>query len=195
MNTEFDTTASAAYLFDAVKLYATALDKHLRMRNADEPGDPVLQGREIVKHMLNDDFKSILGFSMRIDENGDAGGNYTVLAMQKVNVSDKGPQSLEYYPHEEAMIPVAHFVRSMSSGDTDASGMRRRQVQPMDGELEEYLCCFNAISHIDSTNPPPRNNTRAKRHTLPVFQWWGDRRIHFEYKKPEWLENPGKHTK
>ena len=47
---------------------------------------------------------------MRIDENGDAEGNYTVLAHQDVR-ANRDSNDPKYYPIEKGLVETAFFVR------------------------------------------------------------------------------------
>ncbi|KAL1497780.1 hypothetical protein ABEB36_008678 [Hypothenemus hampei] len=66
--------AEAAYLYDAVHLYAKALMKVTANR-----GNP-RNGTAIVEAMKNSHYKSAMGYIVYMDENGDAEGNYTLIA-------------------------------------------------------------------------------------------------------------------
>ncbi|KAH8236103.1 hypothetical protein KR032_002606 [Drosophila birchii] len=71
-------SAEAAYLYDAVHLYAKALLEVL-----DSGGRP-RNGSAIVAAIKGSRYRSAMGYHVYIDENGDAAGNYTVLARGKV---------------------------------------------------------------------------------------------------------------
>ncbi|KAH8318573.1 hypothetical protein KR067_011793 [Drosophila pandora] len=71
-------SAEAAYLYDAVHLYAKAL-----MEVMDTGGRP-RNGSAIVAAIKGSRYRSAMGYHVYIDENGDAAGNYTVLARGKV---------------------------------------------------------------------------------------------------------------
>ncbi|ESO84763.1 hypothetical protein LOTGIDRAFT_221869, partial [Lottia gigantea] len=66
----------AAYLYDAVMVYARALDEALK--NGEDPYD----GRSLIMRINNRTFESIMGLLGYIDGNGDAEANYTVLALE-----------------------------------------------------------------------------------------------------------------
>ncbi|XP_053624913.1 receptor-type guanylate cyclase Gyc76C isoform X2 [Plodia interpunctella] len=65
----------AAWLHDAVWVYARALAAVLR--RGESPRD----GRAIAAYMRNNTYRSIMGYWVHMDENGDAEGNYTLLSM------------------------------------------------------------------------------------------------------------------
>uniref|UniRef100_A0A1I8P7A7 Receptor ligand binding region domain-containing protein n=1 Tax=Stomoxys calcitrans TaxID=35570 RepID=A0A1I8P7A7_STOCA len=67
-------SAEAAYLYDAVHLYAKALIKVLRH------GGRPRNGTAIIEAIKGTKYRSAMGYHVYIDENGDAAGNYTVLA-------------------------------------------------------------------------------------------------------------------
>lgn len=66
-------SAEAAYLYDAVHLYANAL-----MSVLADGGKPK-NGTAIVAALKGSRYLSAMGYHVYIDENGDAAGNYTVL--------------------------------------------------------------------------------------------------------------------
>ncbi|EDW72635.1 uncharacterized protein Dwil_GK17073 [Drosophila willistoni] len=74
-------SAEAAYLYDAVHLYANALIEVL------ESGGRPKNGSAIVSAIKGSRYLSAMGYHVYIDENGDAAGNYTVLARGKVRNS------------------------------------------------------------------------------------------------------------
>ncbi|XP_065215329.1 guanylate cyclase 32E [Planococcus citri] len=88
-------STEAAYLYDAVHLYAQALLKVL------EAGDDPFNGTAIIHHVKKCYYKSALGYMVHIDENGDAEGNYTVLALKR-----RPDNETEY-----GLYPVAMFNR------------------------------------------------------------------------------------
>ncbi|KAH8419517.1 hypothetical protein KR222_004069 [Zaprionus bogoriensis] len=67
-------SAEAAYLYDAVHLYANAL------MSVIEAGGRPRNGTAIVAAIKGSRYRSAMGYHVYIDENGDAAGNYTVLA-------------------------------------------------------------------------------------------------------------------
>uniref|UniRef100_A0A915CXI3 Receptor ligand binding region domain-containing protein n=1 Tax=Ditylenchus dipsaci TaxID=166011 RepID=A0A915CXI3_9BILA len=90
----------ACYLYDAVMLYAKAL--HELMAETNMTAEAALSsGSSIISRILNKKYTSMQGFDMRIDDNGDAQGNYTLLSLQAVppvhNQSDP-----DYYPLDSA---------------------------------------------------------------------------------------------
>ncbi|KAM3963592.1 receptor-type guanylate cyclase Gyc76C [Aphomia sociella] len=103
----------AAYLYDSVKLYATALDKVIREdTKKDELTYTKLMsiatnGSRIVAKMIESTpFKSVSGMSIRLDERADSEGNFSVLAFKPYTFSD-GDINCSH-----TMIPVGHFQQS-----------------------------------------------------------------------------------
>nr|XP_029711373.1 guanylate cyclase 32E-like isoform X3 [Aedes albopictus] len=88
----------AAHLYDAVIIYARAATEVV------QAGGNLHDGRLIMRHILNRSYHSIQGFDVYIDENGDAEGNFTVIALQK---DEKVNNSLN-----KSMQPVGMFVYS-----------------------------------------------------------------------------------
>ncbi|XP_070503442.1 speract receptor [Chironomus tepperi] len=84
--------AEAAYLYDAVHLYADALVNCLESNR-----DPK-NGTDIINAIKGRSYQSAMGFLVHIDENGDAGGNYTILGMKKVNNGKTNHSSYGLYP-------------------------------------------------------------------------------------------------
>lgn len=72
-----DLCALPGLAYDAVVVYAKALNRTL------EEGGNLRDGERIMKNILNQSYESILGFDDRIDPNGDADGNYTLLSLNK----------------------------------------------------------------------------------------------------------------
>lgn len=70
--------AEAAYLYDAVHLYARALLSVLKV------GGSARNGSAIIAATKGQQYLSAMGYMVQIDENGDASGNYTLLAIDTV---------------------------------------------------------------------------------------------------------------
>ncbi|XP_054008171.1 guanylate cyclase 32E [Hylaeus anthracinus] len=81
-----------AYLYDAVHLYERALLKAL-----DEGRNP-RNGKEMVATLYGFHYRSAMGYMVYMDENGDAEGNYTLIAL------DNRP------PKGHGLYPIAYFV-------------------------------------------------------------------------------------
>ncbi|CAG9827536.1 unnamed protein product [Diabrotica balteata] len=65
----------AAYLYDAVMIYARALTEVFK--NNEDPRN----GTAILHRIINRSYHSIQGYDVFIDDNGDAEGNFTVVAL------------------------------------------------------------------------------------------------------------------
>ncbi|KYN04686.1 Guanylate cyclase 32E [Cyphomyrmex costatus] len=78
-----------AYLYDAVHLYATALVNAL-----DNKKDP-RNGKEMMEKLRDTYYKSAMGYLVHLDENGDAEGNYTLVAL--ANVTGYGLYPFGYF--------------------------------------------------------------------------------------------------
>nr|CAD7442116.1 unnamed protein product [Timema bartmani] len=86
----------AAHLYDAVMIYARALTEVFE--NGDDPRD----GSAILKRIRNRSYHSVQGYDVYIDNNGDAEGNYTVVALLE-DTSDDGTVATW------SMQPVGYF--------------------------------------------------------------------------------------
>ncbi|KAI6177512.1 Guanylate cyclase [Aphelenchoides bicaudatus] len=98
----------ACYLYDAVMLYANAV--HELVRDTNRTFDQVINnGTAIIQHIIGRKYESMQGFEMRLDEFGNALGNYTLLSWQAVEpVTD--PENPDYYPMNHAMDIAGDFI-------------------------------------------------------------------------------------
>nr|XP_006817694.1 PREDICTED: guanylate cyclase 32E-like [Saccoglossus kowalevskii] len=71
----------AAYLYDAVMLFAKAMTEVIQ--DGDEPQN----GTAIIEKIKNRSYESITGTLAFIDNNGDAESNFTVIARQPMNIT------------------------------------------------------------------------------------------------------------
>ncbi|KAF4520110.1 hypothetical protein B566_EDAN010266 [Ephemera danica] len=112
----------AAYLYDAVRLYAAALDQIIReeMRLEAEAknvsvdqiqleADQILKlannGTAIVQAIMkNQSYQSITGATIKLDKHGNSEGNFSVLALKPYNLTEHVNFSCSYH-----MLPVAQF--------------------------------------------------------------------------------------
>ncbi|XP_015839153.1 guanylate cyclase 32E [Tribolium castaneum] len=99
--------AEAAYLYDAVHLYAKALIQVL-----DEGGNP-RNGTDIIDHMKETHYKSAMGYIVYMDENGDAEGNYTLIA-RKTSTGDEKfglfPVGIFALKRTDSKLPILHLT-------------------------------------------------------------------------------------
>ncbi|XP_055593126.1 speract receptor isoform X2 [Uranotaenia lowii] len=116
--------AEAAYLYDAVHLYANAL-----LRVLLDGGNPK-NGSAIIAAIKGRAYMSAMGYLIHIDENGDATGNYTILARKPIPSA-----SLE---SEYGLFPIGRF----STPDIDT----------IPSQIQD-ITLFNAIDWVGS-NPP-----------------------------------------
>ncbi|XP_037807798.1 speract receptor isoform X2 [Lucilia sericata] len=93
-------SAEAAYLYDAVHLYANALIHVLQHK-----GNP-RNGTAIIEAIKGSKYRSAMGYYVYIDENGDAAGNYTVLA--------RGLARNQRNKTVPGLIPVGTFIQTQS---------------------------------------------------------------------------------
>uniref|UniRef100_A0A182Q3F5 Guanylate cyclase n=1 Tax=Anopheles farauti TaxID=69004 RepID=A0A182Q3F5_9DIPT len=105
-----------AYLYDALIIYARAATEVLR------DGGDVSDGRLIMRHIFNRSYHSIQGFDVYIDANGDAEGNFSVIALQK---DDKVNNSLQM-----SMQPVALFAYGARNATTATALPEFRYLNP-----------------------------------------------------------------
>ncbi|XP_011686974.1 PREDICTED: guanylate cyclase 32E isoform X2 [Wasmannia auropunctata] len=84
-----------AYLYDAVHLYEKSL-----LRALDENRDP-RNGREMVSALHGVHYRSAMGYMIYMDENGDAEGNYTLIALDHRPVRGYGLYPIGYFVGKE----------------------------------------------------------------------------------------------
>lgn len=126
----------AAHLYDALHIYAQAATRVLAASGN------VRNGTAIMQHIRNETYRSVQGFDVRIDGNGDAEGNYSVLALLA----------------NGQMGPVGFFAVSATTVDqyvfryVDAT---RRPIRWLHANgrppLAEPRCGFNGEKCIDSS--------------------------------------------
>ncbi|GFT69472.1 guanylate cyclase 32E [Nephila pilipes] len=98
----------AGLAFDAVMIYASALTDALANNVSARDGPGVFQ------YIKSRNYESILGFSMMIDDRGDAEGNYTVMALLETANSTRS-----------RMRPVARFTHQ---GSNDLPEMMKIEI-------------------------------------------------------------------
>ncbi|KRT86562.1 hypothetical protein AMK59_2145 [Oryctes borbonicus] len=86
--------AEAAFLYDAVHIYARALQTTLS--NGEDPRN----GTAIINYMKRTYYRSAMGYMVYMDENGDAEGNYSLIARKPL------PDN----PTEYGLFPVGVFT-------------------------------------------------------------------------------------
>ncbi|CEF71158.1 Protein kinase domain and Adenylyl cyclase class-3/4/guanylyl cyclase domain and Serine-threonine/tyrosine-protein kinase catalytic domain and Extracellular ligand-binding receptor domain and Protein kinase-like domain and Periplasmic binding protein-like I domain-containing protein [Strongyloides ratti] len=101
----------AYYLYDAVMLYAKSLHEVVKYykKNGFNTDLAIKDGRMIMSHIIGKRYFSIQGFEMKINKNGNAIGNYSLISLQKVEpIYDKNNPN--YYPIKYALDVTADFV-------------------------------------------------------------------------------------
>ncbi|GFO22234.1 hypothetical protein PoB_004873900, partial [Plakobranchus ocellatus] len=115
----------AAYLYDSVLLYARALhDVLMGGGSADD-------GALVFDKMKDRTFMSIQGHEVYIDLNGDAEGNFTVLALQPANNQFNG-----------RLMPVGYFTRNPFNRQ-DVTYVESKDIYGLDVPLDEPVCGYD----------------------------------------------------
>ncbi|XP_050090825.1 receptor-type guanylate cyclase Gyc76C-like [Anopheles aquasalis] len=119
----------AAYLYDSVQLYAWALDKLLKEEQRHRPltsdviRDVASNGTKIIQTIINNrTYHSIAGATIKIDEHGDSEGNFSVLALKKVQYEEAN------FSCPFRLLPVAHFQMSQPQNTNDTSQHRNDDI-------------------------------------------------------------------
>ncbi|CAI5441250.1 unnamed protein product [Caenorhabditis angaria] len=145
----FKGTRSACYLYDAVYLYARAVDELVK-ENVNRTGyDPTADGSAIIKKIVGKNYRSIQGFDMVIDEKGNSKGNFTVLSWQNV-VPITNKSDTKYYPLTHALDVSATFLANQSSLPIL---FMKKNITWKNNEipLDEPICGFNG-EKCENTN-------------------------------------------
>ncbi|EYC01466.1 hypothetical protein Y032_0107g3818 [Ancylostoma ceylanicum] len=132
----------ACYLYDAVYLYARALHELIEETYERQARgyDPTRDGAAIIKKILNRKYSSMQGFDMRINEHGDAKGNYTLLSWQAVEpVRTKGDGN--YYPLDHALDITAMFVDGGEGHNNMPKLVFNKPIMWMDGPTRDQPDC------------------------------------------------------
>ncbi|CAJ0587054.1 unnamed protein product, partial [Mesorhabditis spiculigera] len=98
----------ACYLYDAVWVYARALDAHIKA--SPNLAEPEADGQGIIRRILGSTYYSIQGFEMTFDNSGNAQGNYSILTWLPVKAMTK-VNSTEYYPMDHALDVSGVFAK------------------------------------------------------------------------------------
>ncbi|XP_071444038.1 guanylate cyclase 32E [Hetaerina americana] len=113
----------AAHLYDAVMIYARALSEVLQ--NGDDPRN----GSAILERIKNRSYHSVQGYDVFIDENGDAEGNYSVVALLD---DDQMNGSLRM-----SMQPVGYFQYAMA--DDNDHNSSQDDVSDINGKELDFI--------------------------------------------------------
>lgn len=81
------------------------------------------------------------GFDMRIDENGNAQGNYTLLSLQNV-IPIKNKSDPNYYPLNSALTITADFINTNSNSENVLRFLRQIKWLNDEPPLDEPKCGF-----------------------------------------------------
>ncbi|VDM63969.1 unnamed protein product [Angiostrongylus costaricensis] len=132
----------ACYLYDAIYLYARALNELIEETSEQQAHgyDPTRDGAAIIRKILNRKYSSMQGFDMRINANGDAKGNYTLLAWQKVEpvrTKDDG----NYYPLDHALDITAMFVDEGDGQNNMPKLVFHKPIIWLDGPTRDQPYC------------------------------------------------------
>ncbi|KAK3913296.1 Guanylate cyclase 32E [Frankliniella fusca] len=128
----------AAHLYDAILIYARALTEVLAR------GEDPRNGSAILQRIRGRAYHSVQGFDVLIDDNGDAEGNFSVVAA----LPDDGAQGAQGQGARVSMQPVGYFAYN-SANDTALPEFRyfdsSRQIQWVSGTppRAEPLCGFH----------------------------------------------------
>ncbi|XP_066598424.1 guanylate cyclase 32E [Prorops nasuta] len=98
-----------AYLYDAVHLYEKSL-----LQALDENRDP-RNGKEMVAALHGVHYRSAMGYMVYMDENGDAEGNYTLIALDTQTTKGPGLYPIAYFIGKEknTNLPKLHLTRDI----------------------------------------------------------------------------------
>jgi hypothetical protein len=120
----------AAYLHDAVLLYAAALKSIIEATPTLHDAERTLRnGKGVALLLRNRTFLSATGLVSRMDANGDAEGNFTLIGLQR-------------RPEGVGLYPIGHFVQTQ---DQDLPALALRAEVEWVGEeppLSEPICGF-----------------------------------------------------
>uniref|UniRef100_T1KKV6 Guanylate cyclase n=1 Tax=Tetranychus urticae TaxID=32264 RepID=T1KKV6_TETUR len=130
---EPDVPIYAGLAYDAVMIYAMAVTQLIN------DGSDYTNGTLVVEYIKNARYRSILGFDVTIDENGDAEGNYTLLALLD------NPKAIWYNKTtwNKTMQPVGRFTYQKGLGLPSLS--LEHQIDWIGGEppASEPYCGFD----------------------------------------------------
>ncbi|CAJ0959875.1 unnamed protein product, partial [Mesorhabditis belari] len=112
MQNDIKANRFACYLYDAVWVYARALDAHLK-ESPPNIEEPEAEGSKIVKRILGSTYYSIQGFDMTFDDQGNAQGNFSILTYRPV-IPDSNESSTEYYPLSFGLNVSGMFVKDVN---------------------------------------------------------------------------------
>jgi hypothetical protein len=127
----------ACYLYDAVMLYANAVSELVAFTNHTIE-EVINNGTMVIKHILGQKYQSMQGFEMRIDQSGNAQGNYTLLSLQPVEpIMDSDDP--DYYPMRFAMNVAGDFIPDLN----DPKGTPKLRIKHAVSLILKLLIRYN----------------------------------------------------
>ncbi|XP_011308844.1 guanylate cyclase 32E isoform X2 [Fopius arisanus] len=138
----------AAYLYDSVKLYATALDQLIRDQPESSLDEIVSNGTLIIETIIKrHTYQSVSGQTIKLDKAGDSEGNFSVLALKKDHFTQVN-LSCEFQ-----MKPVGQFQQGETlvyrpSESMEWPGKNKPEAEPGCGFLNEH--CPKDDTHLRS---------------------------------------------
>ncbi|KAK9736393.1 Protein tyrosine and serine/threonine kinase [Popillia japonica] len=132
----------AAYLYDAVMIYARALTEVFE--NNEDPRN----GTAILQKILNRSYHSIQGYDVFIDGNGDAEGNFTVVALlddQEMNTTLRMSMQPVGYFQYGASNASSHLIALPEFKYLDMS----KQIQWIGGNASSHLIALPEFKYLD----------------------------------------------
>ncbi|XP_037083343.1 receptor-type guanylate cyclase Gyc76C-like isoform X2 [Pollicipes pollicipes] len=138
----------AAYLYDSVIMYVEALHRTI----SDYPSVPLSQiihnGSQIIARIRNQTFTSVMGSVIKMDDNGDSEGNFTVLALSgNCNMTIRYVRSHNYtLSCHNCMKPFGQFYLTNKSLPEFRPDHGR--TPPWDGSgvpIQEPVCGYDGM--------------------------------------------------
>lgn len=130
--------AEAAYLYDAVHLYGKALISVLR------EGGSARNGTAIVEQMKGQKYLSAMGYMVQIDDNADASGNYTLLALSgAMPTGDNGTGPIAF-----GLLPVGTFGALDAKNRLPVRTFHNSSSSPRHSDLTySFIYSFSSMSN------------------------------------------------
>ncbi|XP_034948736.1 receptor-type guanylate cyclase Gyc76C-like isoform X2 [Chelonus insularis] len=138
----------AAYLYDSVKLYASALDQLLREQPDHSLEEVASNGTKIIETIIRKHtYLSVSGQTIKLDQHGDSEGNFSVLALKKEFFQ------FNNFSCDYQMKPVGQFQRGevlvyRPSESMEWPGKNKPEAEPGCGFLNEH--CPKDDTHMHS---------------------------------------------
>lgn len=142
--------AEAAYLYDAVHLYAKGIIGVLKM------GGSPRNGSLIIEQIKGQQYLSAMGYMVQIDENADASGNYTLLKLSNPLFLDENGSG----PLTFGLVPVGTFG---AMDDKNKLPVSVTYALPLFALFMTFYFLFFLLLFTSSTSS-----------SLMIFIGWGD---------------------